>query len=68
MCSMRSLFLGMSLLALVVPAAYAQRSGGPTDAAVSEWVEPGRYLVFFELERLLPWNWQAEQLGAAVNA
>src|SRR5215218_8860838 len=48
---MRSLLIGMSLLALAAPAAYAQEPNDPADAAVSGRVEPGRYLVFFELDR-----------------
>ena len=48
---MRSLLIGVSLLALAAPAAYAQGADAPTDAAVSGRVEPGRYLVFFELDR-----------------
>jgi hypothetical protein len=47
---MRSLLIGMSLLALAASAAHAQRIDVPTDA-VSGPVEPGRYLVFFELDR-----------------
>ena len=47
---MRSLLIGMSLLALAAPAAYAQGADVPTNA-VSGPVEPGRYLVFFELDR-----------------
>jgi hypothetical protein len=48
---MRSLLIGVSLLALAAPAAYAQGADTPTDAAVSGRVEPRRYLVFFELDR-----------------
>jgi hypothetical protein len=48
---MRSLLIGVSLLALAVPAAYAQRSDGPMTAAMSGPTDPGRYLVFFELGR-----------------
>ena len=48
---MRSLLIGVSLLALMAPAAHAQRSDDPTVDAVSGPVEPGRYLVFFELDR-----------------
>jgi hypothetical protein len=48
---MRNLLIGVSLLALAAPAAYAQGADAPTDAAVSGRVEPGRYLVFFELDR-----------------
>ena len=47
---MRSLLIGVSLLALAAPAAYAQGADVPTDA-VSGRVEPGRYLVFFGLDR-----------------
>src|SRR5215213_5718767 len=50
-CGMRSLLIGVSLLALMAPAAHAQRSDDPTVDAVSGPVEPGRYLVFFELDR-----------------
>src|SRR5215208_2322620 len=48
---MRSLLIGVSLLALAAPAAYAQGADTPTDAVVSGRIEPGRYLVFFELDR-----------------
>jgi hypothetical protein len=48
---MRNLLIGVSLLALAAPAAYAQGADAPTDAAVSGRVEPGRYRVFFELDR-----------------
>jgi hypothetical protein len=48
---MRSLLISMSLLALAAPAAYAQEPNDPADAAVSGRVEPGRYLVFFGLDR-----------------
>jgi hypothetical protein len=48
---MRSLLIGVSLLALVTSAAHAQRSDDPTAPAVSGPVEPGRYLVFFEFDR-----------------
>src|SRR3712207_4679544 len=48
---MRSLLIGVSLLALAAPAAHAQGADAPTDAAVSGRTEPGRYLVFFELDR-----------------
>ncbi len=47
---MRSLLIGVSLLALAAPAAHAQGTNVPTDA-VSGPVEPGRYLVFFDLDR-----------------
>src|SRR5687767_10846121 len=47
---MRSLLIGVSLLALAAPAAYAQGADVPTDV-VSGPVEPGRYLVFFGLDR-----------------
>jgi len=41
---MRSALIGVSLLALMAPAAYAQRSNDPTVDAVSGRTEPGRYL------------------------
>src|SRR5215212_4275232 len=51
-----TLLTGAALLALAVPAAahaqqQQQRSGDPADDAVSGQVEPGRYLVFFDLDR-----------------
>jgi hypothetical protein len=48
---MRSLLIGVSLLTLAAPAVYAQGTDTPTGAAVSDRTEPGRYLVFFELDR-----------------
>jgi hypothetical protein len=48
---MRSLLLGVSLLALAAPAAHAQQTDDPTAPAVSGPVQPGRYLVFFEFDR-----------------
>jgi hypothetical protein len=48
---MRSLLIGVSLLALAAPTAYAQQSGGPRAAAMSGPTAPGQYLVFFELDR-----------------
>jgi OmpA family len=49
---MRSLLIGASVLALMAPAAQAQQgTGGPAADAVSGRAEPGRYLVFFELDR-----------------
>src|SRR5689334_17242526 len=44
---MRSLLIGVSLLALAAPAARAQQADQPTAAAVSGQAEPGRYLVYF---------------------
>jgi hypothetical protein len=48
---MRSLLLGVSLLALAAPAVHAQQADDPTAPAVSGPVQPGRYLVFFEFDR-----------------
>jgi outer membrane protein OmpA-like peptidoglycan-associated protein len=48
---MRSLLIGVSLLVLAAPAALAQQASDPTVEAVSGPVQPGRYLVFFELDR-----------------
>ena len=48
---MRSLLIGVALLALMAPAAHAQQSEYPMDAAVSGRTGPGQYRVFFELDR-----------------
>jgi hypothetical protein len=48
---MRSLLIGVSLLVLAAPAALAQQASDPTVEAVSGPVQPGQYLVFFELDR-----------------
>ena len=49
---MRALLLGASLLALAVPVAHAQQAGEPpAAAAVSGQTEPGRFLVFFDLNK-----------------
>jgi hypothetical protein len=44
---MNKLLLGVSLLALLAPAAYAQQSSEPATTAVSGQIEPGKYRVFF---------------------
>jgi len=44
---MNKLLLGVSLLALLAPAAYAQQSSDPATTAVSGQIEPGKYRVFF---------------------
>jgi hypothetical protein len=46
---MRSLLIGVAVLALVAPAAQAQQGTGDLAAARSGEAEPGRYLVFFDL-------------------
>jgi hypothetical protein len=46
---MRSLLIGVAVLALVAPAAQAQQGTGDPAAARSGEAEPGRYLVFFDL-------------------
>ena len=46
---MRSLVLGMSLLAVISPAVLAQQDADPA-VATSQMVEPGRYRVFFEFD------------------
>ena len=48
---MRTLVFGVSLLALMAPAVQAQQSGSFGGAAMSGQTEPGRYRVFFELDR-----------------
>lgn len=50
-CRVRTLVIAASLLALTAPAAIAQQAGSPAGAAVSGETAPGRYLVFFELDR-----------------
>ena len=44
---MRTLLIGVSLLALAAPAARAQQADEPTAAAVSGQAEPGQFLVYF---------------------
>src|SRR3954447_2137838 len=44
---MRALLVGVALLALAAPAAYAQQADEPTAAAVSGQAEPGSFLVYF---------------------
>mgnify|MGYP001061433230 CR=1 FL=1 len=45
---MRSLLVGVSLLALAAPAARAQQAEQPTAAAAApEQAEPGRFVVYF---------------------
>lgn len=47
---MRSLFIGVSLLALMAPSAYAQQTGRPVAPTTtpSSQMETGKYLVFFD--------------------
>src|SRR4051812_49844548 len=47
---MRTLLVGVSLLALAVPAAHAQQADEPA-AAVSGQAEPGRFLVYFGFDK-----------------
>jgi outer membrane protein OmpA-like peptidoglycan-associated protein len=44
---MKKLLIGVSLLALLGPAAYAQQGSEPATTAVSGQIEPGKYRVFF---------------------
>src|SRR3954454_5054260 len=44
---MRALLVGIALLALAAPAAYAQQADEPPSAAVSGRAEPGSFLVYF---------------------
>src|SRR3954454_18871094 len=44
---MRTLLIGVSLLALAAPVAHAQQAEEPTAAAVSGQAEPGQVLVYF---------------------
>src|SRR3954471_21795094 len=44
---MRTLLIGVSLLALAAPAARAQQADEPAAAAVSRPAEPGSFLVYF---------------------
>src|SRR4051812_28010541 len=48
---MRALLVGVALLALAAPAAYAQQADEPTAAAVSGRAEPGSFLVYFAFDR-----------------
>ena len=48
---MRTLLVGVSLLALAAPAARAQQADEPTAAAVSGQAEPGRFLVYFGFDK-----------------
>src|SRR4051794_41943698 len=48
---MRSLFIGVSLLAFAAPVAHAQQGGEPPAAAVSGQTEPGRFLVYFGFDK-----------------
>src|SRR6476646_9343859 len=47
---MRTLLVGVSLLALAVPAAHAQQADEPA-AAVSGQAEPGSFLVYFGFDK-----------------
>src|SRR3954453_7701701 len=47
---MRTLLIGVSLLALAVPAAHAQQADEPA-AAVSGQAEPGSFLVYFAFDK-----------------
>jgi len=44
---MRSLLVGVALLAVAAPVAHAQQADEPTAAAVSGQAEPGTFLVYF---------------------
>src|SRR3954454_13909215 len=48
---MRTLLVGVSLLALAAPAARAQQADEPTPAAVSGQAEPGSFLVYFGFDK-----------------
>src|SRR3954453_11399696 len=48
---MRTLLIGVSLLALAAPAARAQQADEPTPAAVSGQAEPGSFLVYFDFNK-----------------
>jgi OmpA family protein len=48
---MRTLLVGVALLALAAPAAHAQQTGEPTAAAASGQAEPGTFLVHFGFDR-----------------
>src|SRR4051794_21083801 len=47
---MRTLLVGVALLALAAPAAHAQQADEPA-AAVSGQAEPGRFLVYFGFDK-----------------
>ena len=48
---MRTLLIGVSLLALAAPAAHAQQADEPAAAAVSGQAEPGSFLVYFGFDK-----------------
>src|SRR4051794_41291000 len=48
---MRTLLVGVALLAFAAPAARAQEADQPTAAAVSGQAEPGRFLVYFGFDK-----------------
>src|SRR3954454_8856160 len=48
---MRTLLIGVSLLALAAPVAHAQQAEEPTAAAVSGQAEPGQFLVYFGFDK-----------------
>src|SRR3954452_25598133 len=48
---MRTLLVGVSLLALAAPAARAQQADEPTPAAVSGQAQPGSFLVYFGFDK-----------------
>ena len=48
---MRTLLIGVSLLALAAPAARAQQADEPAAAAVSGQAEPGSFLVYFGFDK-----------------
>jgi outer membrane protein OmpA-like peptidoglycan-associated protein len=48
---MNELLLGVSLLALLAPAAYAQQASEPATTALSGQIEPGKYRVFFNFNQ-----------------
>src|SRR3982750_2450194 len=48
---MRTLLVGVALLALAAPVAHAQQTDEPTPAAVSGQAEPGSFLVYFGFDK-----------------
>src|SRR4051794_41706102 len=48
---MRTLLVGVALLAFAAPAARAQEADQPTAAAVSGQAEPGRFQVYFGFDK-----------------
>src|SRR4051795_8599264 len=62
---MRTLLIGVSLLALAAPVARAQQADEPTAAAVSGQAEPGRFLVYFGFDKA---NLDADARRAVAEA